>query len=143
MKSLIVTILLVGSSVMGMTNRPDGVYQGQGRWRDNQGQSGDYDITSSVKAGLVSSTYTFNGQSKKYEFEAKTGLNDSFDVLVGGHKVGEGYCMSVQCHYSISYGGAKLEENLTFYENYFYRIGSKQVDGKVTTWEESMTKQEQ
>ena len=141
MKAIITALILVGSSAMAMTNMPDGVYKGQGRWNDNQGQTGSYDISATVKADVVSSTYTHKGQTDKYEFEAKPGANGQFDVLVGGHKVGEGYCMSVQCHYAISFGDTELEETLTFYQDNFYRIGSKRVNGKVVTWEEAMAKQ--
>ncbi|MBK8201172.1 MAG: hypothetical protein IPK68_02190 [Bdellovibrionales bacterium] len=49
--------------------------------------------------------------------------------------------MSVQCHYGISFGDTELEETLTFYQDHFYRIGSKRVNGKIVTWEESMEKQ--
>lgn len=142
MKKLIaIALILVGSTAWGMTNMPDGVYQGQGRWQDSQGQTGSYDINTSVQSNVVSSTYTFGGNTEKYEFEAKVGSNGRFDVFVGGYKVGEGYCMSVQCHYELSFGDTVIEETLTFYQDNLYRIGSKQVNGKNVTWEESMKKQ--
>ncbi len=141
MKKLIAVLVFASSAAWGMTNMPDGVYQGQGKWTDNQGQTGGYDVTASVQSGVVSSKYTFGGQTKTYEFETKAGSNGNFEVLVGGQKVGEGYCMSVQCHYGISFGDTELEETLTFYQDHFYRIGSKRVNGKIVTWEESMEKQ--
>lgn len=141
MKSMIAALLFVGSAAMGMTNMPEGVYQGKGRWSDNKGNAGAYDISATVKANVVASTYTFGSQTKQYDFEAKPGANGHFDVLVSGQKVGEGYCMSVQCHYAVSFGKTELEETLTFFQDNFYRIGSKQEKGAVVIWEESMAKQ--
>lgn len=142
MKKLVAVLVLASSTAWGMTNIPDGAYQGQGRWNDNQGQNGSYDVTASVKSGVITSKYTTAGQTEIYEFEAKAGSHGTFEVLVAGQKVGDGYCMSVQCHYAISYGDTKLEETMTFYQDHFYRIGSKLVNGqKLVTWEESMEKQ--
>ncbi|MGZ3744601.1 MAG: hypothetical protein ACXWRE_05410 [Pseudobdellovibrionaceae bacterium] len=69
MKAMIATLLFVGSAAMGMTNIPEGVYQGQGRWKDNKGLTGSYDISTTVKTttkfDLVSSTYTFGSKTKQ------------------------------------------------------------------------------
>ncbi|MGE0528171.1 MAG: hypothetical protein AB7G93_05845 [Bdellovibrionales bacterium] len=142
MKSILVALLSIGSSALAMTNMPGGVYQGQGRWNDNQGRVGSYNVTTTVTGGTVSSTYTFNDQTESFTFEAKEAAAGRFDVLVGGEKIGEGYCMSVQCHYVTELAGTNLEETLTFYEGHLYRIGSKRVEGKIVTWEEAMAKQE-
>lgn len=141
MKSLITALLFVSSAAMGMTNMPDGVYQGQGRWSDNKGNTGGYDISASVKSNVVASTYNYGSETKQYDFEVKPAANGHFDVLVSGHKVGEGYCMTVQCHYTVNFGNTELEETLTFFQEKFYRIGSKKESGAVITWEESMAKQ--
>ncbi len=143
MKAMITALILVGSSAMGMTAIQDGVYQGQGRWKDIQGETGEYAITVTVKSGSIKSLYIFGGQTKQYEFEVKAVANGHFDVWVGDNKVGMGYCMSVQCHYASSFGEIELEETWTFYQDNFYRIGSKRVDNKVVTWEESMAKQKE
>lgn len=142
MKKLILTaLILAGSHSWSMTNMPEGVYQGQGQWRDNQGQSGHYDIRTTVQANVVSSIYLTGESSKNYEFKAKEGSNGQFDVYVNNYPVGQGYCMTVQCHYEISFGDAVVEETLTFYQDHLYRIGSKQTGDKSVNWEESMKKE--
>lgn len=139
MKNLIaIALILVGSTAWGMTNMPDGVYQGQGRWQDGQGQTGRYNIITTVQSNVITSTYTFGEKTKIYEFEAKAAPNSRFDVYVNGDKAGEGYCMSIQCHYEVSFEDTVIEETLTFYKDNLYRIGSKLVDGKNMTWEESL-----
>lgn len=140
MKALIATFIFASSSAMAMTNMPDGTYQGEGRWSDNQGETGHYEVSVNIESDTVSSSYSFDsGQTGEYEFQTTGSAHSQFDVLVGGIRVGEGYCMSVQCHYSISLGNKVLEETLTFYEDNLYRIGSKRLDSVVITWEESMT----
>lgn len=141
MKLLIASLLLAGTTAMGMTNIPDGVYQGQGRWSDNSGHFGSYEISTKVKGNIVSSAYTFGTQKKQYDFEVKPSSNGHFDVRVSGQKAGEGYCLTVQCHYTAAFAKTKLEETLTFYQDNLYRIGSKDENGAVITWEESMAKQ--
>ncbi len=140
MKKVIAIIaLLVGTQAFGMTNVPNGEYEGEGRWRDDQGQAGSYVVETSISSGMVSSTYEFNGQTEVFEFEAKPDSNGFFDVHAYGNEVGKGYCMSVQCHYELMFGNTTVEETLTFWQSNLYRVGSKVVDGKHVIWEESLT----
>ncbi len=147
MKAIITVLVLVGSSAWGMTNLPEGTYQGNGRWSNRAGQKGNYEITSSIKAGVVSSTYNFDGQTVTYEFQVKPGVNGEFEVFVGGKTAGRGYCKSVQCHYIVGINTTQIEETLTFVNDQFYRLGSKHPvmlgllsggTSDLTTWEESM-----
>lgn len=140
MKSILTALLFIGSYAMAMTTLPEGSYQGQGRWADGKGQTGGYELEVTVRSDVVSSAYDFDGQAKTFAFEAKLDANGQFDVLVGGQKMGSGYCKSVQCHYSISFGETDMEETLTFYQDHLYRLGSKRENGKAITWEESMSK---
>jgi hypothetical protein len=139
----LLTLSLAACSAMAMTNLPNGSFSGQGHWKDNTGASGDYSTAAVVANNGVSSTYTFNGQSKSFTMATPLDQNGFFPVTVAGTNVGSGYCWSVQCHYTISQDGGTLEETLTFYQTHLYRTGSKTVNGKTIIWEEALDRSSQ
>ncbi len=81
----------------------------------------------------------FQGGEEVFEFQiTPRGLQGHFEIFVNNHRVGEGYCMSVQCHYKVQMGSTTVEETWTFYEGRLYKLGSKQIEGKKIAWEESL-----
>lgn len=140
MKTIIASLLLLSSTAMAMTIVPDGRYQGEGRWQNKNGQTGSYEVSVQVTGDLLASSYIFGGQTKQFDFEAKSTSAGRFEVLVGGVKVGEGYCMSAQCHYTAAFDGKNFEETMTFYQDHVYRLGSKTENGDLITWEEALDK---
>jgi hypothetical protein len=141
MKTIIAALIFTGSGAMAMTIVPDGRYQGEGRWTDINGNSGQYEVSVQVSGQALANEYEFGGQSRQFNFEARPIAAGSFDVVVANTKVGEGYCMSAQCHYTATFDGKDFEETMTYYQDHVYRLGSKLENGVKVTWEEAMEKQ--
>lgn len=116
----------------------DGSYVGNGQWRDTTAESGEYAVSTTVKNGILSSRYSFDGSTENWEFTVLPGQNGTFKVLVKGEEVGDGYCFQVQCHYQIYTGG--LEETLTFDGDRLYKVGSKVHAGVRIFWQESLSR---
>lgn len=136
-KSIVLsTLALIAGSAMAMTSLPDGSYNGKGFWKDQDGKTGTYTVQTQIKSNVITNTYDYNGQSKSFTMEAPLDQNGFFPVKMNGASVGDGYCMDVQCHYSVS--ADQLEETDTFYQGHLYRLGSKVVAGKKIVWEEAL-----
>ena len=112
-----------------------GSYSGHGDWRDNSGQVGSYEITTTVNSDSISSDYQFDGQTTNWTLELVANGNGFFDVAPGSSTPGKMYCYEVQCHFNAS--GINLEETLTFYDSKLYKLGSKTIaDGTTIMWQE-------
>lgn len=135
LRSITLATLAALTSAAMAAPMTDGSYKGHGRWKSADGQSGAYDVATTVKDGVISNTYDFNGKSKSFTMEAKLDSKGFFPVLINGTIVGNGYCQSVQCHYRLDSG---MEETLTFDQGHLYRLGSKTENGKTITWEEAL-----
>lgn len=140
MKTIIAALIFTGSGAMAMTIVPEGRYQGEGRWTDLSGNTGSYEVSVQVSGQTFANKYEFGGQTRQFDFETKASSAGRFDVLVANAKVGEGYCMSAQCHYTASFDGKDFEETMTYYQDHVYRLGSKSENGVKITWEEAMEK---
>ena len=116
----------------------DGGYLGKGQWRDSTAESGHYAVSTAIKNGIISSSYSFDGETENWEFTVLPGQSDTFKVLVKGEEVGDGYCFQEQCHYQI-YPGS-LEETLTLDGDRLYKVGSKVHGGVKVFWQENLSK---
>jgi hypothetical protein len=137
-KSIATLILVLGSTAaFAIDKMPEGQYDGVGRFKDQDGKTGSYNVSVVIKGDDIASTYNYGTTSKSFTVSAPIATDGTFPVVVNGTKIGGGYCFSTQCHYALAVGDFSLEETLTFYENHLYRLGSKVVEGKTTMWEES------
>ncbi len=123
---------------------PQGSYEGKGRFlSDHQGalDQGEYLVDTQIKDYIYTATYRFNGESKTLSFSMKPDTIASFDIYSTNgstpERIGQGYCLSVQCHYSLKIDQTKIEETLTFYEGHLYKVGSKVLGKTRVIWEES------
>lgn len=143
MKTLILTIVFATGSAFAMPNIPDGNYEGKASWKDSQANKGTYAIKIEVKDRSIKSHYDYGEHSKVYEITTSADANGFFSVLSSGKKVGSGYCMNVQCHYTAVFGDVEMQETLTFWQGNLYRVGSKKINGSTIAWEEATQKMEQ
>lgn len=138
MKTLMTLAMFLSLSAHALTELPAGTYQGGGRWRDKDGDTGTYKTSAVVQNNRILTTYEFEEGKRTLEMELALDKKGFFPVKVAGHEVGSGYCLSAQCHYSLSYGRVKVEETLTFHEGNFYRLGSKREGSSLIIWEEAL-----
>lgn len=145
MKKFMTLALLTATALpaLAMESLPDGRFSGRGAYRTENGESGHYKVETAIAANTMKSTYTFtvNGQdqTKVVEFKAAFDKNGYFDLLMADHVIGEGYCLDVQCHYSLNVGPLRLEETLTFWQGHLYRLGSKSDKTGRKSWQEDLT----
>ncbi len=140
--SLLVSLFIGSAPATSATQPtiPDGQYEGKAKWKDSAGRTGTYTVSTLVQAGVVMTTYSYGKGKVIYAFRSDEVANGFVDVHVNGKKVGEGYCMSVQCNYNAEINGVILDESLTFWQGNLYRVGSKKVQGLTIAWEEAMKK---
>jgi hypothetical protein len=135
---LITLGLFFSLSAHAITELPAGSYKGGGRWRDQEGATGKYETIAVVTKNQIVTKYQFKEGTRTLEMTLDLDQKGFFPVKVAGHVVGSGYCLSKQCHYSLTYGSTKVEETLTFHEGNFYRLGSKQEGSSLNVWEEAL-----
>ncbi|MBI2519400.1 MAG: hypothetical protein HYV97_03245 [Bdellovibrio sp.] len=140
-KTALIMGLLLSGNVIAMTQLPAGNYQGDGLAVHQGGKNEQYLVESKVTGQAIESTYRVGSETMKYAFQARFDKHGFFEVLMEGTKVGTGYCMSVWCHYSIKIGDFSLEETLTFYQGHLYRLGQKNNNGKLVSWEEDLERE--
>lgn len=140
MLKVFLTVFLMTSAALALPNIPDGQYEGHAKWQDDTGNKGSYSISIFTQKDVLMTTYKYADKTAIYSFRIEETSNGFFNVFHNGTKVGSGYCMSVQCHYSADFGGVAIEESLTYWQNNLYRLGSKKVNGISIAWEEA-TKQ--
>lgn len=119
---------------------PQGSYSGKANWRSVDGQSARYTVSATVKDGTITSIASHSNRQDTYAITTKATSNGFFDVYINGDKVGLGYCLSVQCNYSVKVGSMVLEESLTFWHGQLYRVGTKRGPGYQIAWEEALQK---
>ena len=139
LKSILIA-LLIGSSANALPTIPDGTYEGAANWKDSQGRSGQYKVSTYAQGSAFLSSYFYNTGKAIYAFRMEETGHGFFDVMYDGKKVGEGQCLSVQCHYTAHFGDVVLEETLTFWQGNLYKMGSKKINGVTVTWEEALKK---
>jgi len=137
LKSILLT-LLMGHAMQATI--PAGTYDGQARWKDSAGHTGTYKVSTFVQGGAVLTSYFYNNGKAIYAFRMDETSDGFFDVMSNGNKVGEGQCLSVQCHYTADLGGVQIEETLTYWQGHLYKQGSKKIGNVTIAWEEAMTK---
>lgn len=138
MKNLILTgAIFMMVSTTALAAFPVGKYKGRGHWQDDKGRAGVYDILAFSNGTSIESTYSFNSQTKSFKLEVTNDKNGFFDVTIAGNRVGEGYCMTVQCHYTLP--ASSLEESVVFWNGHLYRVGSKVENGLKIRWEEDLS----
>ena len=137
MKTMLLVVAMVSAPAMASAIQ-DGAYKGSAQWKSSTQGAGTYEVTTTITGETLNSTYVFDGQTKTWNFTAKVNANSTFDVISDGQKVGDGYCLDVQCHYSAFNGN--LEETLTFYGDNLYKLGSKSEDGAKIMWQEQLSK---
>jgi hypothetical protein len=136
----LLTALLFASTAVALPTVPEGEYTGKAQWKDNNGKNGNYSVTVNVVGDEIQAKYNYVTGTASYNMKTSTGLNGFYDVLANNQKVGEGYCMTVQCHYNANFNGTVIEESITFWQGSLYRVGSKKVNGVTIVWEEALKK---
>jgi hypothetical protein len=136
-KMLVIT-LFIGSTAYALPTIPEGQYEGKANWKDDSGKKGQYTVSATVKGEDINAKYLYSTGKATYEIQTKSTTDGFFDVLMSNKKVGEGYCLSVQCHYTAQFGNVKIEESLTFWQGHLYRVGSKNINGTSIAWEEAL-----
>ncbi len=134
----IIASLLIGTTAYALPTIPEGQYDGKANWKSDSGKNGQYTTSVTVKGDSIAADYTHPSSKATYSFETKPTNNGFFDVIVNSQKVGQGYCLTVQCHYTADFGNVKIEESLTFWQGHLYRVGSKNINGVIIAWEEAL-----
>lgn len=138
-KTILLAMTLFSMTGWGMAQFPEQAYNGKGLWKDSSGKTGKYHVRMVATGTRLSGVYDYSGKRVNSSIEAKFNQHGGFDVSVSNKPVGHGYCLSVQCHYSLNFGEVVLEETVTFLPGRAYRIGSKLVGDTKVYWEEEYT----
>ena len=123
---------------------PAGTFTGKGQWKGPGGMTGDYDVETSVKSDLLSSSYRYRqgveskSESFSYRMTSKDG-DPFFDLLdAKGNVVGSGYCYDTECSYRAELSGIVIEETLRFGQGTLEKLGSKKGPGFHVVWKEAL-----
>lgn len=137
-KVLLTTIALIAGSHAGAAVIKDGSFTGKGDWKDQAGNKGQYEADVQIQNNRISSVYRFPSSSMTVDLQLEVDNNEFFKVSMNGQEVGSGYCIGIQCHFSVTVEDCTVEETMTFYDNHLYRLGSKTEGGTLITWVEAL-----
>lgn len=131
-----ICLTLASTSFAGDAITP-GKYVGKGSWKDQQGNSGHYDVVTTVLPNKFASSYVWPEGGREFAFDLSVSDNGFYQLVISGRNVGSMYCGHVQCH--LDFPQAQVEETITFYDGHLYKIGSK-PDGKggKLMWQEML-----
>lgn len=154
--------LAAASTSFGYTTMVGREYNGQGTWLKPDGTRGAYGVRTTVtntrvaehSAVNITSNYNFGERSMRTTliavFNQKNNFHDIMATVAGEEgqeptmqKVGSGYCINEECHYSAKIDDMVIEETITVVRNQMHKIGSKSImDGetkaRIMTWTEDL-----
>lgn len=140
MRAFVFAVLAMGFSDLVMAASPivPGQYAGRGSWRDAQGHSGTYEVSTNVTPLRFESSYQWDKkQNRVFNVSLSTDSEGFYELRSDEGLNGGMYCYDVQCHLSMSQG--EVEETLTFWDGNLYKLGSKKLgDGRVIMWQEDL-----
>ena len=140
--TLILAALALSMQSLAFAGLPEGNFSGKALWK-TQKETGKYEVSTEIKGGSISSTYTLpDGSVKNWNFEMQPTANGFFSVVSGKRTLGQGYCLEhvSLCHYEINFGETTLEESLTVENEKLYKYGSKKEKGILIMWQEALSK---
>ncbi len=129
---------------------PSGQYLGEGHLVYTNGAEASYATYATINSDELNFSIVRGGELFAYNLYFEFGENGFFTVTATENRYGEetthygqGYCQSVQCHFSFDLDNGRVEETLTFatWENKIYTIGSmyyydENGDQQAISWEE-------
>ncbi|HEX4925010.1 MAG TPA: hypothetical protein VFV50_13030 [Bdellovibrionales bacterium] len=128
-----------------------GTYKGTGKFREQTGRSGKYEITSEFSekdAGgkrvvALKTTSKLDGRTQTWTVYFADEKNGFFNVLDSSNMkvIGEGFCFESQCQISVSSVTTKLLETFTFHGPTLTVLGIRNIGGQRSVWHEIMLKQ--
>lgn len=128
-----------------------GSYKGTGKFREQSGRSGKYDITSEFTEKDVNgrrflalkTTSKLDGHTQTWTVYFADERNGFFNVLDSANMriIGEGFCFESQCQISVSSLTTKLLETFTFHGPTLTVLGVRNIAGQRSVWHEIMLKQ--
>src|SRR5438309_1719961 len=118
MKTQFLTLALtvLSASVSHADIRP-GTYVGHGQWKSEGGLTGEYQATAIASADEIKSEYTYKDKARNFTMKLVQKGQGFFDILSEGKRIGDGYCMTVVCHYTVTAPEVSIEESLTFVDS--------------------------
>lgn len=134
-----------------ITELPPGTYLGEGKMISMQGDEYTYASQATINSDELNLAIVRGGELFSYNLYFNFNDHGFFTVEAteydeDGNELthyGNGYCASVQCHFSFDLDNRKIEETLTFatWEDKIYTIGSmRYVDeygnDQALSWEE-------
>jgi hypothetical protein len=143
MKNSWYTAVVVGILFSGLAHADGiivGTYQGEGQWRDNAGNSGEYSVRTEVSPDQVQSEYRWSAETRHWGFAMQNQSVGFYAITDNFGSSGSMYCYSVQCHYEFNTARLTTEETLSFVDGKLYKLGSKRMpNGLVISWEEALS----
>lgn len=123
-----------------------GDYEGDGRWTDELGATGSYQITQSISRadnGLkLSFRHIFDNDDPEVnaEFLLTWTATPFFNVCVGEAVLGKGYAFDDFCHYMLEMPATVVEANYFLTEGGLrvYGSSSRNADGNAIAWREQL-----
>ena len=137
MKLLILFFIFAHNIInANITNLPNGLFAGKGKWDSKSGKKGYYETLVDINNNVFQSNYFFEHQintaNLTFVFKKESWVN----IYYKNKLVGEGFCLEFQCHYWLDLNNDVFSETLTFYENNIYRIGFRKTINDIYKWEE-------
>ena len=123
----------------------EGAYEGTGKYRTEDGDTGNYGITvqfAKKRVGqkdvlAMTSKSNDRGRSTGWEIYFADDRNGFFKVLDTNLKqIGEGYCLDYQCNFNVSSLFTYTQETFSFMGPHMYVLGMRSQAGKKSMWQE-------
>ncbi|MEQ1876436.1 MAG: hypothetical protein ABL958_07305 [Bdellovibrionia bacterium] len=127
-----------------------GSYEGRGKFRTEDGESGTYSISVQFAERMIrgqkflamSSKSNGGGRTASWEIFFSEDRNGFFKVVDADLKqIGDGFCLEFQCHFSVSGFLTHTQETLSFQGPVMYVLGMRSQAGKKSSWQEILQKQ--
>lgn len=141
MNKLCLGILLFSSSIFAfdyITNFPEGRYDGAGHWSDSLGAFEEYNSYIIFDRYSMHIDYHYSDFLHNFDFDFVFLVDGFFDVFFHGIQVGDGFCMTHQCTYSLLIDGLAINETLTFLDDRILKFGYKFIGDRLIRWEEEL-----
>lgn len=140
-KLLFLSILSLSFSAISspILSFADGRYLGAGKARDDAGNSYDYQSYIEFSSNNSRADYAWTDGNTTLWLSFIFNDYGSFEVAQNDTIVGDGFCMSTQCHYHIVLNDKPIGEVLTFIDGHLHKLG-KSIDdaGNPIYWEASL-----